>query len=378
MKSVSFRSELKLYNYQYEALANLLKSENGILVAPPGSGKTIIGLELVSKIKQPALILVHRKQIFNQWIERIENFLKIPKREIGQFASNKKQIGDKITVGMVQSFNRMDDIKNLSEKFGIIIVDECHHMPAKMFRNLITNFNPYYLYGLTATPERKFNDEKLIYIYIGDILHTISKDYNKPAVIKEISSDSSQQFAQIIVKETNLNIPYNFKTDDFQILSKMIVFDSHRNLQIINDVIEKANNSAKCLILTERREHVQVLSYYLKRKFEIITLTGELSEKQMNVKMKQIKSGHFQILIATGQLIGEGTDFPNLDCLFLAYPIAFAGKLKQYIGRIERGTVVNKIIFDYRDKKIEFLEHMFKKRLRYYKKYFGIGAIDEQ
>jgi superfamily II DNA or RNA helicase len=375
LESVSFKSELKLYNYQDEALESLLKSENGILVAPPGSGKTIIGIELISKIKQPALILVHRKQIFNQWIERIESFLKIPKREIGQFVSNKKKVGDRITVGMVQTLNRMDDIKNLSENFGIIIVDECHHIPAKMFRNLITKFNPYYLYGLTATPERKFNDAKLIFIYIGDVLHTICKDYNQPSVAKEISSDSSQIIAQIIIKETNLNIPFNFKTDDFQLLSKMIVFDSHRNLQIVNDVIEKADDGVKCLILTERREHVKVLSYYLKQKYEIITLTGELSENQRKVKIKQIKSGHFQILIATGQLIGEGTDFPNLDCLFLAYPIAFSGKLKQYIGRIERGNLTNKIIFDYRDKKIVFLENMFKKRLRYYKKNFGIGAI---
>ena len=116
----------------------------------------------------------------------------------------------------------------------------------------------------------------------------------------------------------------------------------------------------------------------MKQKHEIITLTGGLREKQRHEKIKQIRSGHFQILIATGQLIGEGTDFPNLDCLFLAYPIAFSGKLKQYIGRIERGNLKNKIIFDYRDKKIVFLENMFKKRFRYYKKNFGIGAIHEQ
>jgi len=128
----------------------------------------------------------------------------------------------------------------------------------------------------------------------------------------------------------------------------------------------------KCLLLTERREHVDVLNLYLKRDFEVITYTGKLGVRKRKELEEQICSGHFQILIATGQLIGEGTDFPNLDCLFLAYPFSFEGKLIQYIGRIEHGkpesTFRGRFIFDYRDKKVTFLENQFKKRNRYYKK----------
>ena len=101
------------------------------------------------------------------------------------------------------------------------------------------------------------------------------------------------------------------------------------------------------MILTERKEHVEVLSYYLKGGYEIITLTGELTEKQKNEKLKQIEAGNFQIIIATGQLIGEGTDFPNLNSLFLVYPFAFEGKLVQYIGRIQRGQNSDSTIYDY-------------------------------
>ena len=132
-----------------------------------------MGLELIAKLKQPALIIVHKRQIFDQWIERIESFLNIPKRKIGQFSSTKKDPGKIITIAMIQTLSRMKNIKEIKDNFGLIIVDECHHMPAKMFRGVITNFNPYYLYGLTATPERKNNDTKLIFIYLGDILHTI-------------------------------------------------------------------------------------------------------------------------------------------------------------------------------------------------------------
>jgi len=365
--SIKFESSVKIFDYQKEAIDDMSASENGILVAPSGSGKTIIGIDLIAKLGQPALILVHKKQIFNQWLERIEHFLNIPKREIGQLVSNKKKVGDKITVAMVQTLNKMGDFKNISDRFGMIIVDECHHMPARMFRNVITKFRPYYLYGLTATPERKNNDEELIFIYLGEILHEIDKNFNQ----QEISADKSklrEKNLKIIIRETGLAVLFKVKTDNFQILSKILIFDSIRNSQIVEDIKKEAERGLRCLVLTERKEHVEALSYYLKREFETTMLTGDLTDKQRKEKVKQIESGHFQILLATGQLLGEGTDFPNLDCLFLVYPFAFSGKLTQYIGRIQRGGSANKIIYDYRDVNIEYLEKFFKNRSKYYKK----------
>lgn len=153
-------------------------------------------------------------------------------------------------------------------------------------------------------------------------------------------------------------------------MTQILTFDSNRNQLIIEDIINEANNGSKCLVLTERKEHVEILSYYLKGQHEIITLTGDLSEKQKNEKIKQIKSGNFQILIATGQLVGEGADFPNLNSLFLVYPFSFEGKLTQYIGRIQRNQNSNGTIYDYRDIKIAYLEKFYKQRERYYKKNF--------
>lgn len=371
LEPIKTETSVKLIPYQKEALSAMLTEENGILVAPPGSGKTIIGIELISKLSQPALILVHKKQIFNQWVDRIESFLDIPKKEIGEFCSCKKKIGNKVTVAMIQTLNRMDNLQEYSNSFGMIIVDECHHMPAKIFRNTITKFNPYYLYGLTATPERKNNDVKLIFIYLGDIIYEIKKDFGDKKSLLNNAEEKSQK-SKLIIRETNLEIPFKVKTSDFQILSKIMIFDSNRNKQIVDDIKKEVDKSLKCLVLTERKEHVEALSYYLKKEYEIITLTGDLTQKQRKEKMEQIETGSFQVLIATGQLIGEGADFPNLDCLFLVYPFSFSGKLTQYIGRIQRGSDKSKIVYDYRDSKVDYLEKLFKKRKSYYMKNFDL------
>lgn len=372
-ENIKFESTCVLYDYQQEAVNDVLSEDGGILVAPPGAGKTIIGIDIISRLNQTTLILVHKKQIYSQWIQRIEGFLNTPKRELGQISAGKKTIGKKITVAMIQTLAKSENIVDELglKNIGLVLVDECHHIPAKTFRKVITKLNPYYLYGLTATPNRKNNDEKLIYIFLGKILHTISKNFSIQSQ-NEKSKPENNNETKIIIRNTGIDVPFKIKTDNFQILSKIITFDSNRNQLIITDIIREANSGNKCLVLTERKEHVEILSYYPKGQFEIIILTGDLTEKQKNEKLKQIESGNFQILIATGQLIGEGTDFPNLNCLFLVYPFAFEGKLIQYIGRIQRGQNCSGTIYDYRDIKIDYLEKFYKKREKYYKKNFSL------
>ncbi|MFA6896906.1 MAG: DEAD/DEAH box helicase family protein [Patescibacteria group bacterium] len=374
---ISFENSCKLYDYQTEAVKKMLAEENDILVAPPGAGKTIMGIEIIAQSKQPTLILVHKKQIYGQWLERIESFLNIPKREIGQICSGKKTAGKKITIAMLQTLSNIENPeKELGlGDIGLVLVDECHHIPAKTFRKVVTKLNPYYLYGLTATPKRKHNDEKLIYIFLGEILHEIDKDFNFPQ--KKENTAAANSGIKVIIKNTEIDVPFKVKVDNFQVLSKIIIFDSSRNRLIADDVIKEAGGGNKCLILTERKEHVETLSYYFKSGYEIITLTGDLSEKQKKEKMKQIHAGNFQILIATGQLIGEGTDLPSLNRLFLVYPFSFEGKLTQYIGRIQRGQNSDNIIYDYRDAKIDYLEKFYKKRRKYYEKHFSLDNLNE-
>jgi len=362
LPAVKFTSGIKLYDYQEDALEITDSKDYGVLVAPAGSGKTMMGLELITRKQQPALIIVHRKQLFDQWLDRIQAFQGISKKDIGQISTGKYTVGKQITVGMIQSLSRIEDWEELKNAFGTIIVDECHHIPAKTFRETIVRFNCFYLYGLTATPQRKNNDEKLIYVYIGEILSEIPLTLNEPS-----TGYSPARNIQVKIRETGLSAPFNYMVDNFETLSRILIYDSARNQMIVEDITAEVNCHKRVLVLTERKDHVNVLNLYLKDKFETITITGEDSASSRKSKLEQIKLGHFQVLIATGQLIGEGMDINTLECLSLVYPFAFEGKLIQYIGRVQRSEKAP-VIYDYRDSKIDFFEKLFKKRNRYYKR----------
>jgi len=358
LPEISFNSNIQPFGYQQQTIDKISSKNFGVIVAPPGSGKTVIGLELIAKKKQPALILVHRKQLLDQWIERIQSFLNIPKKEIGQIGARKIKIGKHITIGMLQSVSKIEDFSKLTDAFGIIVVDECHHIPAKTFRDVITKLNSFYLYGLTATPKRKNNDEKLIFVYIGEIIAEIKTN--------EISEKPENKISINII-ETGLSAPFDYRIDNYEMISKILIFDTVRNLLIISQIAKEVDKNRKILVLTERKEHIEVLNLYLKEKHETITICGEDSETGKKSKLAQIKSGHFQIVISTGQYFGEGVDIDTLDCLFLVYPFAFEGKLVQYIERIQRSENPP-VIYDFRDSMVEYFEKLFKQRNRYYNK----------
>ena len=365
LTEVNFFFKASLYEYQQEAVDITYKKEMGIIVAPPGSGKTIMGLGIIAHKKQPALIIVHRKQLFDQWVERIQSFLGIAETFIGKISPGHQKIGTHITVAMIQSLASIDAANEIFKSFGMIIIDECHHVPAKTFRQVVQNFSSYYMYGLTATPVRKNNDEKLIFIHIGDVIQEVKFPFENNSLAKKVS---------VIIRETDLLVPFDYKTDKTEMLSQILIHDSERNRLIIDDIKTEANTGKKILVLTERKAHINVLYQYLKNKYEVITISGEDSESVRKVKLKQIKEGHFQILISTGQFLGEGTDLDNLECLILAYPFAFEGKLIQYMGRVQR-TEVTPIIYDYRDIYIDYLEKQFRQRNRHYKKLMNTGQI---
>ena len=358
-ESVLFNSSIHLREQQIGVKEAATKKDFGVIVAPPGSGKTIIGLSIIAEKQQPALIVVHRKQLAIQWIERIESFLGIPKKDIGIIGQGKNTIGKQITIAMIQSLDKLlksSEVNKYENSFGVIIVDECHHVAADTFRNTIAKLHSFYLYGLTATPFRKYNDGKLIFSYLGEIIAEI-----KP-IITEITGG-----AKILIRDTDLSIPYNSKTDKFETLSKILIHDSARNKLIIDDVFVELSKGKKVVIITERKDHIETLNQYLKQKYETVTLIGEDSKSNKTAKWKMLNDGNFQALITTGQYFGEGSDIQNIECLFLVYPFSFEGKLIQYIGRVQRSEITP-TIYDYRDLKIDYLEKLFQKRNAYYKK----------
>lgn len=362
LDEVNFNNNIELTPEQASVVKQAIGQNQGVVVAPSGSGKTIMGLELIAQRKQPALILVHRKQILDQWIERIQTFLGIAKTHIGRYSGIKKKIGKQVTVGLLQSLARKGDLSELRNSFGTIIVDECHHIPASTFREVIAQMNPKYLYGLTATPKRKHNDEKLIYAYIGDIIAQMDVS-DVPIYEQKVSAGAPD----VLIRSTNLDVPFKFTTDNFQLLAKIISCDTGRNKLIIENILNEIGNNKKVLVLSERKEHLEILNLYLKNKCETIVVSGDDSASSRKSKLAQIESGHYQTILSTGQFLGEGVDIRGMTCLVLAFPFAFEGKLAQYMGRL-RDIGVQKLIIDFRDKNIPFLEKQFKQRMRYYKK----------
>ncbi len=359
LKAIPFSFNAKLREHQQAVIETISKKDLGVIVAPPGSGKTIVALKIISEKQQPALIIVHRKQLVDQWTERIETFLGIPKNEIGKIGQGKSKVGNKITIATIQSLAKELDkpeAENITTAFGTIIIDECHHIPAVTFRNTIAKLQTFYLYGLTATPFRKYNDGKLIFIHLGEVISEI-----KPSEI------STAQQAKIIIRNTELDVPFNSKTDQFETLSKILIHDSARNKFILEDVTRELKIGKKVVIITERKEHIDSLNQYLKQSYETITLSGDDSESNRTSKWKILKEGNYQVLITTGQFFGEGTDLQNANCLFLVYPFSFEGKLIQYIGRVQRSEVTP-TIYDYRDIKIDYLNKLFLKRNTFYRK----------
>lgn len=355
VKDINVVFNAELLKHQKVIMDSIHKKDFGVIVAPPGSGKTVIALKIIADKKQPALIIVHRKQLLDQWVERIESFLKIPKNDIGKIGQGKVKVGKQITIAMIQSFTKkIDDIETL-KVFKTIIIDECHHIPAETYSITISKLFPYYQYGLTATPYRKYSDGKLIFAHLGELIAEI-----KPQDIETFKK------ARIVIRDTDLDIPFNSKTDPFETLSKVLVHDSNRNKHILTDIVREVNNGRKIVVITERKEHIAILYHFLKQTCEVITLSGDDLENDRNIKWKILKEGNYQVLITTGQFFGEGTDIKNATCLFLVYPFSFKGKLIQYIGRVQRSEITP-VIYDYRDYKIEYLDRLFLKRNTYYR-----------
>ena len=357
-KVISYTANLQLRPHQIKAVEASSAKDFGIICAPPASGKTVMALQIIANKQQPALIVVHRKWLLDQWVERIEAFLGIPGKEIGRIGQGGARTGKAITVAMIQSLAKKlekDETDELSRSFGTVIIDECHHIPAETFRNTIARLSPYYQYGLTATPFRNNDDGKLLSIHLGNVI----------AEIREQEIEAYKR-ARIVIRETSLEFPFNQKTDQFETLAKVLVHDSARNRLIIDDVIKELNKGQKAVIITERKEHIDTLYQYLRQSHEIITLSGDDTESSRRSKWKLLQDGRYQGLITTGQFFGEGTDLQNASCLFLVFPFTFKGKLIQYIGRVQRSEFTP-VIYDYRDRKIDYLNRRFLKRNKHYR-----------
>jgi superfamily II DNA or RNA helicase len=351
----------KLRPFQQKAVDEMLAKDFGTLSSATGSGKTIMALYMVARRRQPALIVVHTKDLASQWTERIETFLGIPARKVGLIGSGQKALGEKITVALVQSLYKC--VEEVADHIGFLVVDECHRCPSRIFTEAVTGFDARYMLGLSATPWRRDKLSKLIFWHLGDVHHEVDKAH--------LVETGNVLTAQVIVRETDFK-PYYDPVNEYSKMLSELTADTDRNVLIASDVArETAASRGICLVLSDRKAHCENLQSLLKYRFKIDSelLTGDLRLGDRQKVIERLNQQKAKVVIATGQLIGEGFDCKNLSTLFLATPIAFSGRVLQYLGRVLRPAPGKKMarVFDYIDIHVETLTKAAKTRQRVYR-----------
>ncbi len=359
LPEMDFNFAGKLKPYQWEAVDQVHKKDFGVLHSPTGSGKTVMGLAVIAARKQPTLIVVHTKELLNQWRDRIETFLGIPASDIGVIGNGKFSIGVRITVGMAQTLSKC--VNEVVPYIGHIIVDECHRTPARIFSEIVTAFDCKYMLGLSATPIRRDGLTKSIYFHLGASAHTVSK--------KELTSNGDILQAEIVTRQTTFRSTHDPSAEYVKMLSELTE-DPARNRLIASDVATEAQQSEGIsLVLSDRKNHCEALQRILSTDFGIKSemLTGSTPARERQAIVERLNRDEINVLVATGQLIGEGFDCKRLSTLFLATPIKFNGRLTQYLGRILRPAPgkVKARVFDYVDP-VGVLQAAAKARQRVY------------
>jgi superfamily II DNA or RNA helicase len=355
----SFRGTLK--PFQKIAVDEMLAKDFGTLSSATGSGKTVMALYIVARRKQPALIVVHTKDLAAQWVQRIETFLGIESEAVGFIGSGKKVIGEKITVAMVQSLYKCAD--EVAENIGFLVVDECHRCPSRTFTEAVSYFDSQYMLGLSATPYRRDQLSKLIFWHLGDKHHEVDKS--------QLVETGDVLPAKVIFRRTNFTTRYDPVMEYSKMLAELAT-DTPRNILIASDIAaEAARKEGVCLILSDRKAHCENLQAILRYRFKLESelLTGDLDIADRQKVLERINNGLVKIVIATGQLIGEGFDCKDLTTLFLATPIKFSGRLLQYLGRVLRPAAGKEYarVFDYVDVHVETLQKAAEARKRVYR-----------
>ena len=348
LPEVDFAFAGELRDFQKEAVDAMLQKDFGTLSAPTGSGKTVMALKLIAERRQPCLVIVHTKELLHQWRDRIESFLGIPRDEIGIIGDGKKRIGEKLAVGIVNSIYPIAG--EINHHFGHIIVDECHRTPSRTFTEAVSAFDSKYMMGLSATPWRRDGLSKLIFWYVGDVHHEVDK-----AALQE-SGDILK--AKVIIRETNFN-PWCDPSENYAGMLSELCADPGRNELICRDIaIEASNGGGICLVLTDRKSHCEAIDELLRR-YGVFpdVLTGNTGNTQRRAIVERLRAGKTRVLIATGQLIGEGFDCRELSTLFMATPISFPGRVLQYLGRVLRPAPGKEsaTVYDYVDKNVGVL-----------------------
>jgi superfamily II DNA or RNA helicase/very-short-patch-repair endonuclease len=362
--NVSFQGELR--PEQQAAVEAMVAHDTGVLAATTAFGKTVIGAWLIAQRRVNTLVLVNRRQLLEQWVERLSSFLGIPTKEIGRIGGGRKKATGKLDVALVQSLVRKETVDDLIGDYGHLVVDECHHVSSRGFELLARRAKAKFVVGLSATVTRKDGHHPIIFMQCGPVRYRVNA--KAQALIRPFVHN-------VIVRPTGFRVCREEDQDrrlEFQALYGDLILNKARNELICADVLAAVGEGRSPVVLTERTEHLDLLVDALSSQIgNLIVLQGGMGKKQLKAvmdKLTAVPEDEPRVLLATGRYLGEGFDDSRLDTLFLTLPVSWRGTIAQYAGRLHRLHDGKREvrIYDYADLDIPMLARMFDRRCQGY------------
>jgi superfamily II DNA or RNA helicase/very-short-patch-repair endonuclease len=360
----NFRGEL--HAEQLVAARAMLASDTGVLSATTAFGKTVVGAWLIAQRHVNTLVLVHRQQLLDQWIERLRSFLDLPEKSIGRIGGGRKRFTGALDIALLQSLVRKGTVDDRVASYGHIIVDECHHVPAHSFEQIARRAKARYVTGLTATITRKDGHHPIVFMQCGPVRHRV--DAKRQAITRPFDH-------HVFIRPTAFRPLCELRPDarmQFHDLCTALMNDEARNRLICDEVVGAVNEGRSPVVLTERKEHVDRLSNLLTPQVRhLIVLRGGMGRKDLKAvaeRLMAIPRREERVLLATGRYLGEGFDDARLDTLFLTMPVSWQGTIAQYVGRLHRlfDEKSEVRVYDYADLNVPVLARMFDRRCRGY------------
>jgi superfamily II DNA or RNA helicase len=362
-RPIDVRFSGTLRDFQPEAFENAIAHDAGVICAPTAFGKTVLAARLIAERGVNTLVIVHRQQLLDQWRDRLAGYLGLPSERIGQLGGGREKPTGFIDVASIQSLQRKGVVKDIVADYGHVIVDECHHLSAFTFEQVMRQVKARYILGLTATPVRKDGHQPIIHMQCGPIVYSLSA---------RKAAEASPYEHKVVPRTTAFETPAEHDEPTIQDLYRAVSTDQGRSELIADDVIAALRGGRSPLVLTGRTEHLERLRLLLSdRVRHLFVLKGGMGRKQrakVMADMAAVPASEERAILATGSYIGEGFDDPRLDTLFLAMPISWRGTLQQYVGRLHRIHEGKRVVqvYDYVDGNVPMLSRMFEKRLRGY------------
>ncbi len=355
-----------LRSEQHKAAEALLRHDTGVLAATTAFGKTVVAAWLIAQRGVNTLVLVHRQQLLEQWIERLSSFLGLPAKSIGRLGGGRKKLTGTLDVALMQSLVRKEVVDDCVANYGHLIVDECHHISARSFELVVRRAKAKFITGLSATVARKDGHHPILFMQCGPVRHRV--DAKTQAAARPFTH-------QVMVRPTNFRATAPSAPDarvEFHELYEALRNDDQRNAMICDDVVSAVNEGRSPLVLTERTGHLLHLAQRLSPHVpHLVLMRGGQNRKVLEAaraRLAEIPETDGRVILATGKYIGEGFDDSRLDTLFLALPVSWRGTIAQYVGRLHRLHEGKREVrvFDYADLNVPMLSRMFDKRCHGY------------